>query len=62
MSGAGEHAEFLSTLAGIVSPDGSGNLDADYLLLVRATPADNRMHSVDARDAALAFANAVALA
>ena len=46
-------------LAGIVSPDGAGNLDADYLLLVRATPADNRMHSVDARDAALAFANAV---
>ena len=46
-------------LAGIVSPDGSANLDADYLLLVRATPTDNRMHSVDARDVALAFANAV---
>ncbi len=46
-------------LAGVVSPDGSANLDTDYLLLVRATPADNRMHSVDARDVALAFANAV---
>ncbi len=46
-------------LAGVVSPDGSANFDADYLLLVRATPTDNRMHSVDARDVALAFANAV---
>ncbi|BCI85638.1 oxidoreductase [Mycobacterium kansasii] len=46
-------------LGGVISPDGSANLDADYLLLVRATPTDNRMHAVDARDAALAFANAV---
>ena len=46
-------------LAGVVSPDGSANLDSDYLVLMRATPADNRMHSVDARDVALAFANAV---
>jgi nucleoside-diphosphate-sugar epimerase len=46
-------------LGGIVSPDGQANLDGDYLLLVRATPADNRMHSVDARDVALAFANSV---
>ncbi|MFP5340343.1 MAG: NAD(P)-dependent oxidoreductase, partial [Gammaproteobacteria bacterium] len=29
-----------------------------YLLLMRATPRDNRLHAVDARDAALAFANA----
>jgi nucleoside-diphosphate-sugar epimerase len=46
-------------LGGVLSPDSSANLDEDYLLLVRATPADNRMHSVDARDVALAFANAV---
>ena len=45
-------------LAGVISPDGSANLDMDYLLLVRATPTDNRMHAVDARDVALAFANA----
>ena len=46
-------------LGGVISPDGQTNLDGDYLLLMRATPADNRMHSVDARDVALAFANAV---
>ncbi|CAM4180640.1 UDP-glucose 4-epimerase [Mycobacterium basiliense] len=46
-------------LGGVISPDTSARLDADYLLLMRATPADNRMHSVDARDVALAFANAV---
>jgi UDP-glucose 4-epimerase len=46
-------------LGGIISPDAQANLDGDYLLLVRATPTDNRMHSVDARDVALAFANAV---
>ncbi len=49
----------LLRLGAIVSPDGAANLDADYLLLVRATPTDNRMHAVDARDVALAFANAV---
>jgi UDP-glucose 4-epimerase len=46
-------------LGGVISPDTQSKLDGDYLLLVRATPADNRMHSVDARDVALAFANAV---
>ena len=46
-------------LGGVFSPDGQANLDRDYLLLVRATPADNRIHSVDARDVAQAFANAV---
>ena len=46
-------------LGGVVSPDASANVDGDYLLLVRATPSDNRMHSVDARDVALAFANSV---
>ena len=46
-------------LGGVLSPDGQTNLDGDYLLLMRATPVDNRMHSVDARDVALAFANTV---
>lgn len=46
-------------LAAIVSPDGATNFDGDYLTLVRATPVDNRMHATDARDVALAFANAV---
>ncbi|QLL06771.1 NAD-dependent epimerase/dehydratase family protein [Mycobacterium vicinigordonae] len=46
-------------LAAIVSPDGAANFDGDYLALVRATPVDNRMHATDARDVALAFANAV---
>ncbi|OBK18748.1 NAD-dependent epimerase/dehydratase family protein [Mycobacterium asiaticum] len=49
----------LLRLAAIVSPDGAANFDADYLKLVRATPVDNRMHAIDARDVALAFANAV---
>ena len=35
------------------------NFSGDYLVLMRATPGDNRMHSVDARDVALAFANGV---
>jgi nucleoside-diphosphate-sugar epimerase len=45
-------------LAGILSPDGIGNLSAEYSALVRATPGDNRVHGIDARDVALAFANA----
>jgi nucleoside-diphosphate-sugar epimerase len=45
-------------LGGVISPDGASNLDADYLLLIRATPGDNRIHAVDARDVALAFTNA----
>lgn len=47
----------LLRLGGVVSPD--THLDGDYLLLIRATPRDNRIHAVDARDAALAFANGV---
>jgi nucleoside-diphosphate-sugar epimerase len=47
----------LLRLGGVASPD--TRLDGDYLLLVRATPGDNRIHAVDARDAALAFANGV---
>jgi nucleoside-diphosphate-sugar epimerase len=46
-------------LAGVISPDAAAEMNADYLLLMRATPGDNRMHTVDARDVALAFANAV---
>lgn len=45
-------------LAGIVSPDGVRMLNPDYFVLLRATPRDNRVHTVDVRDAALAFANA----
>lgn len=46
-------------LAAIVSPDGAANFDGDYLVLVRSTPVNNRMHAIDARDVSLAFANAV---
>jgi nucleoside-diphosphate-sugar epimerase len=46
-------------LAGVISPDGASTMSADHLVLMRATPGDNRMHTVDARDVALAFANAV---
>jgi nucleoside-diphosphate-sugar epimerase len=46
-------------LAAVVSPDGAAKFDGDYLILVRSTPVDNRMHATDARDVALAFANAV---
>jgi hypothetical protein len=41
----------------VISPDGADALNRDYLLLMPATPGDNRLHTVDARDAALAFAN-----
>jgi nucleoside-diphosphate-sugar epimerase len=44
-------------LAGVVSPDPPTG--PDYLLLMRALPRDTRVHMVDARDVALAFANAV---
>lgn len=46
-------------LAGVISPDAQTTASADHLVLMRATPGDNRMHTVDARDVALAFANAV---
>jgi hypothetical protein len=45
--------------AGVISPDGASNVNSDYLLLMRSMPRDNHMHTVDARDAGLAFANAV---
>ncbi len=46
-------------LGGILSPDTQAGINADYLTLMRSMPADNRMHAVDARDVALAFANGV---
>ncbi len=49
----------LLRLGGVLSPDGAANMNRDYLLLMRAMPGDNRLHAVDARDVALAFANGV---
>ena len=49
----------LLRLGGVISPDTQASLNGDHLLLMRSMPGDNRMHAVDARDAALAFANAV---
>ncbi|BBX83512.1 NAD-dependent epimerase/dehydratase family protein [Mycolicibacterium aubagnense] len=46
-------------LGGVISTDVSANFNTDYLVLMRATPRDNQLHTVDARDVALAFANAV---
>lgn len=45
-------------LGGVISPVGAGRLNGDYLSLMRASPTDNLVHAIDARDAALAFANA----
>ncbi|WP_416566200.1 NAD-dependent epimerase/dehydratase family protein [Nocardia testacea] len=45
-------------LGGVLSPDTTAGINADHLVLIRATPGDNRLHGVDARDVALAFANA----
>lgn len=49
----------LFRLAGVISPDTQASINGDYLLLMRSMPGDNRMHAVDARDVALAFANGV---
>jgi nucleoside-diphosphate-sugar epimerase len=46
-------------LGGIMSPDTHSAVNSDSLLLMRSIPGDNRMHAVDARDVALAFANGV---
>lgn len=46
-------------LGGIVSPEATAHSGSEYFLLLRATPRDNRLHVVDVRDAALAFANSV---
>jgi nucleoside-diphosphate-sugar epimerase len=46
-------------LGAVLSPDAASTMNGDHLVLARSTPGDNRMHGVDARDVALAFANAV---
>ena len=46
-------------LGGVMSPDAQAGISGDHLLLMRSIPGDNRMHAVDARDVALAFANGV---
>ncbi|MGA7053162.1 MAG: NAD(P)-dependent oxidoreductase [Mycobacterium sp.] len=49
----------LFRLGGVMSPDTMSGINGDYLLILRSLPSDNRMHSVDARDVALALANGV---
>jgi len=49
----------LFRLGAVISPDTHSNVSSDYLILMRSIPGDNRMHAVDARDVALAFANGV---
>jgi len=49
----------LYRLAGVISPDTQSDINGDYLILLRSMPVDNRIHTVDARDVALAFANGV---
>ncbi|OMB96587.1 NAD-dependent epimerase/dehydratase family protein [Mycobacterium colombiense] len=49
----------LFRLAGVISPDTQAGINGDYLILMRSMPSDNRIHAVDARDVALAFANGV---
>lgn len=46
-------------LSGVISPDTHSTVNGDSLLLMRSMPGDNRLHAVDARDVALAFANGV---
>jgi nucleoside-diphosphate-sugar epimerase len=49
----------LFRLGGVISPDTQSTVNGDYLVLMRSMPGDNRIHTVDARDVALAFANGV---
>jgi nucleoside-diphosphate-sugar epimerase len=49
----------LFRLAGVISPDTQAGINGDHLILMRSMPSDNRIHAVDARDVALAFANGV---
>jgi nucleoside-diphosphate-sugar epimerase len=49
----------LYRLGGVISPDTQSDINSDHLTLMRSMPGDNRMHAVDARDVALAFANGV---
>lgn len=46
-------------LGGVISPDLAKNAGPSYDLMRRAFPGDGRIHAVDARDVALACANAV---
>lgn len=46
-------------LGGIISPDMLSTKGPEYDVMMRALPHDNRIHAVDCRDVALAFANAV---
>jgi nucleoside-diphosphate-sugar epimerase len=46
-------------LGGVMSPDSLQTTSDEGKVLSRAVPGDNRIHMVDARDVALAFANAV---
>lgn len=46
-------------IGGIISPDTLRSAGPDYAVMMRAFPNDGRIHAVDARDVALAFANAV---
>ncbi|OBJ52175.1 NAD(P)-dependent oxidoreductase [Mycobacterium sp. 1423905.2] len=46
-------------LGGVISPDTTRGAGKDHLLLMRATPGNNRLHTVDSRDAGMAFANAL---
>jgi len=50
------HATFR--LGGIISPDLLQAGGPEYRVMMRAFPSDNRIHAVDSRDVALAFANA----
>ncbi|BAX93013.1 NAD-dependent epimerase/dehydratase family protein [Mycobacterium shigaense] len=49
----------LFRLGGVISPDTQSTISGDHLVLMRSMPGDGRMHAVDARDVALAFANGV---
>ncbi|MDR3657410.1 MAG: NAD(P)-dependent oxidoreductase [Mycobacterium sp.] len=49
----------LLRLGGVISPDTQSSINGDHLALLRSMPGDNRIHMVDVRDVALAFANAV---
>jgi nucleoside-diphosphate-sugar epimerase len=49
----------LLRLGGVISPIVQSGINGDALVLMRSMPIDNRIHMVDVRDVALAFANGV---
>ena len=49
----------LLRLGGVISPIDRSSINGDALVLMRSMPIDNRIHMVDVRDVALAFANGV---